>query len=279
MHCCGCALVQVHMIRLRIVMASRLNTCRLPYRAAQAGGLWGPALLLARGISEAAFAEAAAAMAAATAAPGAPLHTALLAAAGAGDRVHAGASVGSPRQQHYGAPSCRYGIPILLAAVTAVECVLPCFTHCSWAAAGMGEVHLPAQLSKELAAAAVRLVQKARAAFGMTTSASSTDSVFSVAISYLNLSVWQHGGQPLACAGMAASDELIAGMAAALQPHPRQGVLKLTLVLQGMEARRWDSLVQLRRMARMRDCWRGGGRIWRCLRPTLRPAPSVPSAA
>lgn len=36
-------------------------------RAAQSGGLWGPALLLARGISEAAFADAAMAMAAATA--------------------------------------------------------------------------------------------------------------------------------------------------------------------------------------------------------------------
>ena len=37
------------------------------YRAAQSGGLWGPALLLARGISDTAFADAAAAMATATA--------------------------------------------------------------------------------------------------------------------------------------------------------------------------------------------------------------------
>jgi hypothetical protein len=37
------------------------------HRAAQSGGLWGPALLLARGISDAAFADAAAAMATATA--------------------------------------------------------------------------------------------------------------------------------------------------------------------------------------------------------------------
>ena len=44
-------------------MAVTVMVCR----AAQSGGLWGPALLLARGISDAAFADAAAAMATATA--------------------------------------------------------------------------------------------------------------------------------------------------------------------------------------------------------------------
>ena len=45
-------------------------------------GLWGPALLLARSLGESALQETAAAMAAATLAPGAPLHTLCLLLAG-----------------------------------------------------------------------------------------------------------------------------------------------------------------------------------------------------
>ncbi len=56
--------------------------------------------MLARTLGEGAFAETAVAMADATAAPGAPLHTALLAAAGAGDALLAAARPGAPPQQH-----------------------------------------------------------------------------------------------------------------------------------------------------------------------------------
>lgn len=51
-------------------------------RVAQEAGLWGPALLVARSLGEAAFQACAAAMAAATLAPGQPLHTLCLLLAG-----------------------------------------------------------------------------------------------------------------------------------------------------------------------------------------------------
>ncbi|KAK9806007.1 hypothetical protein WJX73_003988 [Symbiochloris irregularis] len=51
-------------------------------RVAQAAGLWGPALLLARSLGDAAFQETAAAMAGATLAPGQPLQTLCLLLAG-----------------------------------------------------------------------------------------------------------------------------------------------------------------------------------------------------
>ena len=51
------------------------------------GGLWGPALILARAAGDGAYAETAAAMAAATAGPGSPMFSLLLMLAGGHDLV------------------------------------------------------------------------------------------------------------------------------------------------------------------------------------------------
>lgn len=177
----GClAELHVALRHLPILIGNGQAVDRGCRRAAREGGLWGPALLLARGLGEAAFADTAAAMAQvgrpgrealafslgsvhsraacnmpvwahgfacqggelpgscldlcldnsrndprsargnalilltsllnardlaqATAAPGSPLHTALLAAAGAADAVHTAtaAAGGTPGQQQYG---------------------------------------------------------------------------------------------------------------------------------------------------------------------------------
>ena len=57
------------------------------HRAAVEWGLWGPALILARAAGDAAYAETAAAMAAATARRGSPLSSLLLMLAGGHDLV------------------------------------------------------------------------------------------------------------------------------------------------------------------------------------------------
>lgn len=70
----------------RLLLAGRRGDA---IAAALAGGLWAPALLLARGAGERALADAAAACIRATVAPGSPLHTSLCMAAGAAADVGA----------------------------------------------------------------------------------------------------------------------------------------------------------------------------------------------
>lgn len=106
--------------------------------AAVEGQLWGPALLLARVCGDRAFSETAAAMAAAAAAPGTPLHSLLHVLAGRPDLVlpaargaPGGASPGGPAGQpgrKSGPPSGSFGLKALLTGSTPQVCTNHVFT-------------------------------------------------------------------------------------------------------------------------------------------------------